>query len=115
MGTLEYSSRKRRRKQNIRKIILSSVAAAGLVSVAALAPNALKLLGGIPNFDETSIHRARRRLIETGLLARDDKGLLQVTDKGRLKLRLLEGANFKIKKPRRWNSRWRILIFKLAP
>ena len=51
MSNLEEKSIKRKRKENIQKAVLSAVKIAGLLSVAAVAPNSiqyLKSLGLIP-------------------------------------------------------------------
>jgi|SRR3989338_3655124 len=114
MGEMEKKSKKRKQRQNLQNIILSSVAAAGLLSVALVAPNVVKLLDGFVGKNKTSIHRARRRLVEAGLLAWGGNGRLRVTPRGEAKLRQLEVANYKIKKPKRWDSRWRMLVFDIS-
>src|SRR3989344_7778782 len=52
MGNLENKNKKKRRKENLQKMILASVAAAGVLSIALLAPNVLQAmnkLGIFPN------------------------------------------------------------------
>src|SRR3989344_5018836 len=118
MGKIEIESRKRSRNRNIQKIILQSIAAAGLLSVALVAPNSLKLLkdlGILPKRRQREIIRASRdRLVKHGLLFRNEKGYLRLTAKGEAKLRQLELCDFKLKFPKRWDKKWRVLIFDIS-
>ncbi|OHA26994.1 MAG: CRISPR-associated endonuclease Cas2 [Candidatus Taylorbacteria bacterium RIFCSPHIGHO2_02_FULL_46_13] len=118
MGILEKEMRKRTRRRNLQKILLRTVAAAGFMSIALLAPNALQALAklGFINFkrkyqEKTLINRSRDRLIKAGLLARNEEGLLRLTPKGMAKLRQLELVDYKLPRPRRWDGKWRVLIF----
>ena len=45
MGKIETEIKKRVRKENLQRILLSLVAAVGVLGVAILAPNALQILG----------------------------------------------------------------------
>lgn len=114
MGVLETESRKRTRNRNIQKIVLQTVAAAGVLSVALLAPNALqafKQIGLFPKRRQKEIfNSSRSRLVKAGLLAYDGK-FLRLTSKGEAKLRQLELRDYKLTKPKRWDKKWRILIF----
>lgn len=118
MGELERSAGTRNKKKNLQKIILGSVATAGLLSMALVAPNAIQLLAKLgiidikKSYKETgNINRARDRLIKIGLLKRDKNGYLRLTMKGGAKIRQLELADYKLKKPKRWDKKWRVLIF----
>lgn len=114
MEKLEVESKRRTRKNTLQHAILGAVAVTGVLSVALLAPNALKILG-LKNFTKWSrqkegINRARKRLVEHGLLKYDNH-YLQLTPKGIGKLRQLERHNFNYKKPKKWDGKWRVLIF----
>jgi len=116
MENLEEKVAKRLKRANLKKAILMSVAAAGVLSVTLLAPNALQALEkmGIINFKKRQkefINAARERLVEQGLLTKDSRGLLQLTAKGGQTLRRLELADFQFKKPKKWDKKWRVLIF----
>ncbi|HEY4499287.1 MAG TPA: hypothetical protein VJH94_04485 [Candidatus Paceibacterota bacterium] len=116
MGKIEQESRKRTRKKLLQKVILGSVAAAGLLSVALVAPNAIQALAKLGIIDIKKrrgeyINRARNRLVDAGLLSRDKKGFLQLTQKGEARLRELELSEYRLKKPKRWDGKWRMLIF----
>jgi len=118
MGKLETNSRKRSQRKNLQKAVLGAVAAAGFLSMAIVAPNAIQTLAklGIINtkkgYQETGgINRARNRLVQEGLLARDTGGYLRLTPKGEAKLRQFELEDYDAKKPKHWDHKWRVLIF----
>ena len=114
MGVLEQSSRKRTRNKNLQKIVLQTVAAAGFLSVALLAPNALQALrqvGLFPKHRQKEIfNSSRNRLVKAGLLAYEGK-FIRLTAKGEAKLRQLERHDYKLARPKRWDKKWRVLIF----
>jgi len=113
MGRTEERFRKSRRNARIQEIILRTISTAGILSVALLAPNALqalKKLGFIEGRRIESIKSAQRRLVKAGLLAYDH-GHLKLTSNGETRLRQLELHNYQLKKPRRWDGKWRVLIF----
>ena len=114
MGILEEKSKKRKKRENIQKVVLSAVKIAGLLSLAAVAPNSIQYLrsfGLIPKRrQEEIILRSRDRLISDNFL-KYKKGFLELTEKGESRLRLLEMKDWKIDKPRRWDGKWRMLVF----
>lgn len=114
MAKLEERSRKRARKKNLQKIILESVAAAGVLSIALVAPNVIKALGKtgiIPNRRQKEyIGSSASKLVKRGLLVFDD-GRYKLTSKGENVLKRFEFADFKLKHPSRWDSKWRVIIF----
>lgn len=116
MGILEEENKKRVRVARIQKIILNTVAAAGIMSVALLAPNAIGTLAklGIIKTEKRRreyINRSRDRLINAGLLEKDGRGFLRLTGKGEKKLRDLERLEYQLPRPKRWDKKWRVLIF----
>ncbi|MDO8492291.1 MAG: hypothetical protein Q7S34_01460 [bacterium] len=114
MGKLEQETNKRSRKKNLQKFILSTVKMAGVLSIGLVAPNVLKAMAsaGILSFrrENELIKRSRERLIKGGLLVYKNK-LLHLTPKGESTLRRFELREFKLKKPRHWDGKWRVLIF----
>lgn len=115
MGVLEEKNKRRIRIKNLEKIVLGTVATAGLLGVALLAPNALqalKLFGWKPHRRSREIiTRSRNRLVEHGLLTHNEKGFLSLTTKGEAKLRELERREYRLPRPKRWDKKWRVLIF----
>lgn len=114
MVHVEERVAKNRKRQNVRHIILSTISAVGFLSVAMLAPNALKIfkdLGLIPHKRQREvIKQSRNRLVKQGLLVYRN-GLLSLTEKGERWLRGQQYKNWKIKKPVRWDKKWRVLVF----
>jgi DNA-binding transcriptional regulator PaaX len=68
-------------------------------------------LGLIPSVRQLEIiKRSRSRLVARGLLVYQ-RNMLRLTTKGEQVLRRLELHNFKLRKPKRWDRKWRVLIF----
>ena len=114
MGKLEKENKKVIRATKIQKIILKTIAAVGFLSVVLLAPNALQMLRtfGLNNKNSRhSINNSRKRLVKNGLIEYSKNGLLMLTPLGKKILNKFENRDFKINKPKRWDKKWRILIF----
>ncbi|MFA5933800.1 MAG: hypothetical protein WC795_01065 [Candidatus Paceibacterota bacterium] len=120
MGNLEKEVRQRNRKANIQKIILATIYSVGMLSIALSAPKMTKLLAKFePEFMKRqsrkySFNRSVSRLKENGLIIfeKTPKGtFISLTGKGEAKMRQLELRDYKIKKPKRWDGKWRMLIF----
>ena len=114
MGLLEVKSRARTRRYELRKIILESVKFAGILSDALLAPSVLgtmKRLSMIPSPRQHDVvRRASERMIRAGFLEWRNRRI-RLTQKGELALRTLTIRDYKIPRPRRWDGKWRVLIF----
>ena len=120
MGKLEKEVKTRARKQNIKKIILSTIYGAGLVSVAVLAPNvigALAKLGFVPGRNHAyKVKRSLTRLVEEGLVfwEKTPRGTFaRLTSGGKQKVEMLYGGELGVKKPHRWDGKWRIVTYDL--
>lgn len=113
MGQLEEKTKRKRRYGKIQYFILSSVAIAGVLSISLVAPNvlgAIAKLGLIPKKrTRESIAIAQKRLIKDGLLRQSGETLF-LTKKGIGVLSLYQGGKKHTQK-RRWDKRWRVLIF----
>ena len=112
MGKLEKENKKRARRVNVKKIVLQTIAGAGLISAALIVPNvlvALNKFGLIPN-SRINVKRSRDCLVKNGLLHYDGK-FLKLTQKGEKELRQMQLSDFSVKKPRKWDGKWRVLIF----
>ena len=114
MGKMEEQSRKRTRRVHLKRIILQTVAVAGMLSVAAVAPN---VLGAMARLNLLPVKRqkefiiaSRARLLKQGLLTYAD-GFLRLTPKGEQTLGMLTLRDHRLKKPKRWDGKWRVLIF----
>lgn len=109
---MERESNKRRRQEQIRMIALNTVQLAGLLALAVAVPNALsgfKRLGLVPGSrQKESLKRSYTRLIKNGLLRYEGR-YVRLTQKGKSELaRLLQRS---ATKPKRWDGKWRVLIF----
>ena len=120
MGQLEKESKKRTRKANLQKAILTAIFAIGGLSVALMAPKMTKILSKLePEFMKSklrkySFNRSLERLRKNDLILweKTDKGnFMRLTQKGEAKLRQLEVNDYKIEKPKRWDGKWRLLAF----
>lgn len=114
MGQLETEVKKRKRRADIKKIILGTVAVAGILAVGAIAPNVLGAMGKLgllpSKRQKETINRARERLLRNGLLVYKNR-MVCLTQKGEQALRHLELHDFALKRPKRWDGKWRVLIF----
>ena len=120
MGVLEREIKIKNKRKNIQKIILNTIFAAGLLSVMVVAPNVLSV---IKQFEGSfkkkknlkySINNSFTRLKEKGLIEIVEIGgkkIARVTKKGENKLDFLDKHNFKLKIPKKWDERWRVVIF----
>jgi CRISPR-associated endonuclease Cas2 len=120
MGKLEKESKKRTQKANLQKAILGTIFAVGGLSIALVAPKMAKILTKMEpdfmknKFRKYSFNRSFNKLKNAGLIVfeKTERGnFVRLTPKGEAKLRLLELNNYKIKKPKQWDGKWRILIF----
>lgn len=111
---MEEKISKEKNKGDIQKAILSTIATAGLLSAIIVAPNAIQylhLLGiTLGKRQNQAIQRSRDNLIKNGLL-KYEKGFLRLTEKGEAKLRIFEIKDWKFDKPKKWDGKWRMLIF----
>ena len=102
------------KKTDIQEIILKTVAVTGFIAIGLLAPNALGAmakLGIIPRPRQKEfINSSRDRLIRRGLL-KYEQGKLRLTKAGEAQLRRLRLLEYRLKKPKHWDKKWRVLIF----
>lgn len=114
MGKLEQTNEKLIRRTKIQHAILATVQISGLIAWALLAPNTLKLLKPIikrsNKYNEKSIYNTRKRLIENGLLEVKN-GSVSLTKKGEVALERMEAGYTTVPKPKKWDKKWRVLIF----
>lgn len=114
MGRLEDKTKITTKRKKIRDIILGTVAVAGVLSIGLVAPNVLGAmveLGIIPKKRQKDlIKRSRQRLVDNGFLEYKN-GYLRLTQKGEILARRVGGGNFKLRKLKKWDKKWRVLIF----
>ena len=115
MGILEEEGRRRTKRNELRKIILEAIRVAGVINEALLARSVMSTMIQVDLLlsprQQDVIARSRDRLIKSRLLERNEKGLLRLSQKGQSALAVLIMQNDMASKPRRWDKKWRILIF----
>jgi DNA-binding transcriptional regulator PaaX len=114
MDKLEDKSWKKSKRKNLQHVILQTIATAGMLSVALVAPNvigALAKFGILPNKRQKEyISSSASKLVKRGLLFYNGKSY-QLTSHGESLLRRWQFTNFELKKPKRWDKKWRVMIF----
>ena len=115
MGILEKESKKRAQKENVQKIILSTIKGAGILSVALISPSVVGAFGklGVIRSGNHWVKRSVNRLVERGLLKfeKTEKGVFaKLTPEGERQLhRFYDGEQ--LQKPSKWDGKWRIVIY----
>mgnify|MGYP001578543169 CR=1 FL=1 len=106
------------RKTKVKQAILATIGIAGVLTLAAVAPNAVQLLQYLPGVNKSKknyyINSAVNRLESKGLIeftTRNGRTFARLTPNGKQKLKLYQLNEIKIKKPKRWDERWRVVIF----
>ena len=98
----------------IAKVVLASIALSGVVAVAAVVPNILSLLPR-RRFNSRKIQKALAGLKHRGFIEvireKDGKEVVRIISKGETKVREFELDALVIRKPWRWDKKWRIIIF----
>lgn len=114
MGRLEQRNKEKTTRRNLQKLVLQTVATVGVLSIAMIAPNvigAMAKLGIIPNNREKEyISSSARKLVKRGLLSYNGKKYCLTPDGEKL-LHRWQFADFRLRKPKRWDKKWRVIIF----
>ena len=102
------------RKGELQRLILETVKLAGILSIGLVAPNVIKAmnkLGIISNKRQNEIvSSSASKLAKKGLLKFNGK-YYELTDEGGMKLRQLELQGYKLIRPKKWDGKWRVVIF----
>lgn len=116
MGKMEDKNTKAIRRTKINNAIIITVAVVGIIAMGMVAPQALGRLGR-KKYPRQRLFQTRSRvvaLIRSGYLKverRDGAGYLRLTEKGEQFAALMREGALAPKKPRRWDGKWRLLIF----
>lgn len=113
---MEQKAKKRAKKQNIKKAVLTTIGVAGVIALALAAPNTLQLLKYAPGMKSRYHSRTKRaldRLIKQGYAQRtgNRKDHIELTSRGQTLLARLSLGEARYKPPERWDGKWRIVIF----
>ncbi|HEY4528524.1 MAG TPA: hypothetical protein VJJ48_01715 [Candidatus Paceibacterota bacterium] len=114
MGKLEEKGRKKSKKKNLQRIILATVGSAGILAIGLLAPNvigAMGKLGLLPNRRQKEyVSSSASKMVKKGLLKYNGK-FYELTPLGQERMRRWAFADFKLNRPKRWDGKWRVIIF----
>lgn len=110
------------KKIKITKIVLVAIAAAGVLSMAVLAPNTLQILG--PFFKNKRynpkyyVNKVIFQLENKGLIEfqknKKGKKFIRLTEKGKQRLLKYQLQELTIPKPANWDRKWRVIIFDIS-
>lgn len=114
MGELEETNRRKAHRGEVQKLILETIKLSGILAVGMVAPNVIKAMHNIG-----LISGRRQGEIVSSLASRlSKKGLLkfsgkyyELTTEGEKRLRQLELHGYKLTKPKKWDQKWRVIIF----
>ena len=108
-------------RSKIVKDILGFLIIGGIVAIAATSPffivNILRGFKKLSRYPNKKIYNTFYNLKKQGLINFDEKNnqiYISLTDIGRKKAGWMQIDDLKIKKPKRWDGRWRILLFDIA-
>lgn len=114
MGVIESQIKKQIRLSRINKAVITSLAVAGGIGIAVVAPNLANVLGKTLSAQlKQTTQRSLTRLVKHGYI-RLDGGTARLTQKGEKCAALMGEGKLVPKKPKRWDRKWRILIFDIS-
>jgi len=116
MGELEKKAKRNKTKGKIQGAVLATIQVAGVIAIAAVAPNifqALPYIMGKQRYKLTfQTKTAIGRLIAKGHITRNDRGMLEITDTGARHIAIEQArANAPAKQKRRWDKQYRLVMF----
>ncbi|MBI2004838.1 hypothetical protein HYS79_01595 [Patescibacteria group bacterium] len=116
--SLEKDLRKKMRMTTVRRAVLGSVAAVGVISTALIAPNALSMLKPfLKQYERQKKYQTKKaisRLVAGGFLMMEKTrrgSFVVLTKKGKNCVAQWELRGYKVKKPKKWDKKWRVVIF----
>jgi DNA-binding transcriptional regulator PaaX len=103
-------------KGDVSRVVLETVKTTGVLATALILPNAVASLNKLGIIDinrskKQSITTARIRLLKAGMITKDAKGFLRITEKGEKQLHKYELSEYQLVIPKIWDGKWRVLIF----
>src|SRR3989344_2106900 len=114
MGKLEEENKKIVRRTKIQEAILLTIASGGRLGPDLIAKIAIETMLGLdlspPARANEVIRTAANNLQKKGLL-KFENGHYSMTVSGEKVLERWQRADFKLAKPKKWDRKWRIIIF----
>src|SRR3989344_358161 len=111
----------RKPKSEIAKDILGSLIIGGMIAVAATSPffiiNLIKCFKGLKKYPNKKVYDTFYKLKKQGLInfyKKNNQIYISLTEKGKRRAGWMQINDLKIKKPKKWDGKWRILLFDIA-
>jgi len=111
----------RKPKSEISKDILKWLLISGIVYISASSPyftlNLMKKIKKIKKYKRKKVYDAFYRLRREGCIEikkKDYNVYIKLTEKGRKKANWMQMDKLKIKKPKKWDGKWRIVMFDIS-
>ncbi|MDD2935296.1 MAG: hypothetical protein PHX25_02360 [Candidatus Pacebacteria bacterium] len=108
---------------NFQKIILNTIATVGLIGVAVVAPNILQVAKQLSPKKKKWVRETYymndsiKNLLEKGLIEKIKKGnteFMRLTKEGEKLVNKYKLGDLEIKKPKKWDKKWRVIIFDIS-
>ena len=110
-----------RKSSEIAGYILAALMLGGMIAIAATSPffiqNLLRGLKGLKKYEGKKVYDTFYRLKQRGYInfyKKNNQIFISLTEKGRKKAGWTQMDDLKIKKPKKWDGKWRILLFDIA-
>lgn len=111
--------KKKERKTRIavvQKAVLYSLAAAGGLTMALVAPNAIQVLAQFGwvktrRSPRATVNRSVALLEKAQLVKKNESGIVVLTKKGKRRLSEVERMDYQLPRPLKWDGKWRIVSF----
>lgn len=116
MGVIEKRIKEKIRRSKINSAIVGTLAVAGGITVALLAPNLAATLGKalLKPYERQGIKRSLSRLLKYGYVefkVEHGNKRLRLTPKGEKYAAMIGEGKLAPKRPKHWDGKWRILTF----
>lgn len=98
----------------MQKLVLQTIATAGVLSVGFVAPNvllAMDKIGMLPKLRQKEYISSSANILRRKGLLKFKDGHYELTPAGEKVLRRWELMSFKLDKPKKWDGKWRLVIF----
>lgn len=107
------------KKETVVKIILAVIGVAGVMTIAAVAPNSVQMLElfglGKKKYKTRSAYHALKRMQKQRLIEikkeTGDKIIISITEKGKKRLLEYNIDDMIIERPEKWDKKWRVVSF----
>ncbi|MBL7159162.1 hypothetical protein ISS85_01685 [Candidatus Microgenomates bacterium] len=120
----KYQKEERKRKYAPVKEVLTLLARAGFLAMALVAPNTIVLAKELfpeesewknwkrynPSYLKSTLARLEKQK-EVKITEENDQQIVKLTTRGKVKLLKYTLKELKIKKPKRWDGRWRLIMY----